>query len=255
MLEDNNKKLSVIHTPCKECVFAEYDHKRQTGCAAGMLDKFKNSGYDIVEVYDNEKEFFVINNKKCIFMRKINWLNNRGFNSLTKAVEEAKKENEIKYILILDINKNTSLYSIQNVINFFNKQEIIPTGILVITNTNEDLQIKIKDIAKLLDIQKIKWRIQKFIDQSLNFTQKIKAIIQSAPVNRFYFYIDPMKFDSNNLNMSVLNTKILDGLVFGCLKIGGGLFFSYLSWQYAKLNKNIDILLDSQYHTYYENIK
>jgi hypothetical protein len=64
-----------------------------------------------------------------------------------------------------------------------------------------------------------------------------------------------MKFDSNNLNMSVLNTKILDGMVFGCLKIGGGLFFSYLSWQYAKLNKNIDILLDSQYHTYYENIK
>jgi hypothetical protein len=255
MPEDNNKKLSVIHTPCKECVFAEYDNKTQTGCAAGMLDKFKNSGYDIVEVYDNEKEFFVINNKKCIFMRKRDWFDNRNFNSITKAVAEATKENEIKYILILDINKNTSFSSIENVVNFFNTQNIIPTGILVITNTNEDLQIKIKDIAKLLDIQKIKWRIQKFIDQSLNFTQKIKAIIQSAPVNRFYFYIDPMKFDSNNLNMSVLNTKILDGLVFGCLKIGGGLFFSYLSWQYAKLNKDVDIILDGQYHIYYENIK
>lgn len=254
-MPEDNKKLSIIHTPCKQCIFAEYDHKTQTGCAVGMLDKFRNSGYEIIEVYDDEQEFFVINDKKCIFMRQKNWLDKDDISSITEAIDLATKENQIKYILILDINEKTTLDSIQNTIEFFISQKIKPVGILVMTDHKYSLQIEIKDIAKLLDSTKIKWRIQKFIDDDLVFTQKIKAIIQSAPVNRFYFYLDPTNFKTANIDMEYLNAKILDGLVFGCLNIGGGLFFSYLSWQYAKLNKDIDILSDTKLHILYENIK
>jgi hypothetical protein len=253
MLED--KKLNVIHTPCKECVFAEYQGNTQIGCTAGMLDKFKNAGYDIVEVYDNDKEFFVINNKKCLFMRPQNWLIKNNTNNINQALEIASKENQIKYILILDINNDTTLDSINATIAFFNEQKIVPAGILVMVDKKHKLQVDIKNIAKILDSTRIKWRIQKFIDEDLSFSQKIKAVIQSAPMNRFYLYLDPIKFNTAGLDMGFLNTKILDGLVFGCLNIGGGLFFSYLSWQYAKLNKGIDIILDKTLHIPYENIK
>jgi hypothetical protein len=255
MPEDNNKKLNVIHTPCKECVFAEYQDNTQTGCAAGMLDKFKSAGYDIVEVYDNDKEFFVINNKKCLFMRPQNWLIKNKTNNINEALEIATKENQIKYILILDINDSTTLDSINTTLTFFNEQKIVPAGILVMTDKKYKLQVDIKNIAKLLDSTKIKWRIQKFIDEDLSFSQKIKAIIQSAPMNRFYLYLDPIKFNTAGLDIGFLNTKILDGLVFGCVNMGGGLFFSYLSWQYAKLNKDIDIILDKTLHIPYEDIK
>lgn len=252
---ETNKKLSVIHTPCKECVFAEYEGKTQTGCATDMLNKFKDAGYDIIEVYDNEQEFFVINNKKCIFMRNQAWLDKNQINNISDAITKATDENTIKYIIILDINTATTIKNIEDAIQYFISQGIQPSGILAMTDKRDKLQVEIKDIAKLLDSTKIKWRIQKFIDEDLTFTQKIKAIIQSAPVNRFYLYLDPSKFNSTNVDMDWLNTKILDGLVFGCLNIGGGLFFSYLSWQYAKLNKDIDILLETNLHLPYENIK
>lgn len=254
MQEDKDKKLNIIHTPCKECVFAEYEGNTQKSCAAGMLDKFKKSGYEIIEVYDDEQEFFVVNNKKCLFMRTKQWSDKHNFSNKKDAVTAAIDENKLKYILILTINENTTLNSVKDVLEFFNLQNILPAGILVITDKKYHLQVKINSIAKLLDSYQIKWRIQKFIDD-LDFTQKIKAIIQSAPVNRFYFYIDPIEFDSKDLNISFINDKILDGLVFGCLKVGGGLFFSYLSWQYAKLNKGIDILLNNEFHISYEDIK
>jgi hypothetical protein len=89
----------------------------------------------------------------------------------------------------------------------------------------------------------------------MNSTQKIKAIIQSAPMNRYYFYVQPQNFNKRSFDIQIINNKILDGLTFGCMNCGGALLFSYLSWQYAKNNQDIDILLDSKYHIKYENIK
>lgn len=251
---DNIKKLSVIHTPCKECVFATYDNNTQNGCSIGMIDKFKNAGYEILEVYDNEKEFFVINDKKCIFMRPHTWLEKTQCQNIEEARVLATTENNIKYILILDIDDNTTLESIQNTIGCFQTQNITPIGILVMTDQSHKLKVEIKQIAQLLNKQNIKWRIQKFIDQDMSFSQKIKAIVQSAPVNRYYFYVNPININADSIDIANLNNKILDGLVFGCLSMGGGLFFSYLSWQYAKLNNNIDIISDSTFHLNYEDI-
>ena len=188
-------------------------------------------------------------------MRNKQWLDKHNITTITDAVTAATNENQLKYILILSINEDTTLDSIKNILEFFNSQKIVPTGILVMTDKKYNLLMEIKDVSKLLDGFKIKWRIQKFIDNDLDFTQKIKAVIQSAPVNRFYFYIDPIRFDASDLNMSFINDKIMDGLVFGCLNAGGGLLFSYLSWQYAKLNKDVDILLNTELHISYEDIK
>lgn len=255
-MQEADKKISIVHTPCKECVFAIYDEQNtQKACKANMLDKFKSLGYEILDVYDNEKEFFVINNKKCMFMRSDTWLKNKNTSNIDEALNIALKENNIKYILLLEIDDLCSQSDIETAIDEFCNQSIPPIGILVMVDHKHKLQINLNKIAKYLDDKKIKWRIQKFIDDEMSSTQKIKAIVQSAPMNRYYFYVRPQSFDKDSFDIGTINNKILDGLTFGCMNCGGALLFSYLSWQYAKNNQDIDILLDSKYHIKYENIK
>ena len=31
-------KIDIIHTPCKDCIFAEYDGDTQTSCALNKLE-------------------------------------------------------------------------------------------------------------------------------------------------------------------------------------------------------------------------
>jgi len=253
-MPEDNKKINIVHTPCKNCVFAVTEDNKQIGCLSGALDRFRLKGYEVLNAYDNESEFFVINNKKCIFLRNAEWWNKNALTNTDDALLLAQKENNIKYIALIKIDNKVSLETFTETITKICKNTISPSGILLYMDQKNNSQIKTKTLADILNKSKIQWRIQKFVDD-LNETQKIKHIIQAAPINRYYFYIDPNHFNSSSFDLEGLNNKILDGLTFGCISIAGGLFFSYLTWQYAKANKNIDILLDTQYQIPYENIE
>lgn len=64
-------ELHVIHTPCKECVFAEYGQSGTTatqgdnGCELGRLKKYREQGTEIVGAYDEDCEFNIINGRQC----------------------------------------------------------------------------------------------------------------------------------------------------------------------------------------------
>src|SRR5579872_2341680 len=63
-------KLHSIHQPCKNCVFAVYEGKTQTSCAAGRLDKFRAQGENaVVAAEDEELEFEIINGRPCLMFR------------------------------------------------------------------------------------------------------------------------------------------------------------------------------------------
>jgi len=63
MQTDNN-------TSCKDCIFAEYEGITQVSCKKNMLDKYTQ----VIEAYDEDKEFFVIFNRKCPNYRPQKWL-------------------------------------------------------------------------------------------------------------------------------------------------------------------------------------
>ena len=50
----------VAETSCKDCKFAIYEDKTQTGCEAGRAEAYMEKGMG-VEAYDKDKEFYVIN--------------------------------------------------------------------------------------------------------------------------------------------------------------------------------------------------
>ena len=41
--------INQVHTSCKDCAFSVYSDKTQTGCSAGMLDKYKDAGAEFID--------------------------------------------------------------------------------------------------------------------------------------------------------------------------------------------------------------
>jgi cellulose synthase/poly-beta-1,6-N-acetylglucosamine synthase-like glycosyltransferase len=56
-----SKQLDKIaETSCKDCKFAIYQGKTQTGCEAGRVETYMENGLAF-EAYDKDKEFYVVN--------------------------------------------------------------------------------------------------------------------------------------------------------------------------------------------------
>lgn len=110
-----------LQTSCKNCTFAVYDNLTQIGCVADRISKYEKD--DIIEAYDNEKEFYVIN-QFCNLYRPSSW--NNGGQDLAKALNESALDCD----LLIDCNDITSdfkdyiLRSIQNLSYYKNKVNI-----------------------------------------------------------------------------------------------------------------------------------
>lgn len=246
-------KISVIHTPCKSCKFADYRDNIQISCLLGKIDLYKKRNIEVLEVYDEEKSFFVINNKKCDSFRTEQWYEKNNMGSIEDAKALVSKENELKYIAIIYTETDTTIDDFKKIVDSLVSQQIRPKGVMVIREKNQKYLISIKEMSLILNEAKIPWRLQKFIDEDMDFDQKIRASIRSAPVDRFYFLIYPSKYIYCDF-IKKINQYMADGNSFGCINLNGNLFFSYLTLTYIKNLKDIDLLHQTDIHTKYETI-
>lgn len=102
---------TINQTSCKECVFAIYDGNTQTGCKDDRISKFKE---DVIEAYDEEKEFYVIN-RTCTLYRTKNW--NNGEIDLVKA----KNESSVIFDIFFDCD-NINREMVDYIKQFIHKQ-------------------------------------------------------------------------------------------------------------------------------------
>lgn len=248
-----DNKIDIIHTPCKSCIFAIYDNKTQTGCELNKIEKYRAIGLQILDVYDDDKEFFVINKKKCLYFRDQSWYNKKELSSQKDAKNLVNEENELKYISVIYLETQTSFDDFKKIVESLMSQSIKPKGIMIIKEKKLKYLVSIGQISKLLTSINIPWRLQNFIDDGMTFNDKIKAIVKSAPIDRFYFLIYPSKYIECNFIEKISN-YIQNGNSFGCINIHSNLFFSYLTLNYIKNLTNKDLLTDIETHTQYETI-
>ena len=85
-----------LQTSCKECLFSIYEKDTQTGCVADRINMFHDTprGDIVIEAYDKEKEFYVIDGL-CNYFRPPKW--NEGQPDL----EKAKKESQTSFTIII----------------------------------------------------------------------------------------------------------------------------------------------------------
>lgn len=93
-MKSQQQELS-IKTNCKECVFAIYNDKTQVSCE---FDRIKKFGTKVVEAYDDDKEFYVIDTLCCYYRDK-----NKGHTLADK--DKVIAESSLSFDLIINCNE------------------------------------------------------------------------------------------------------------------------------------------------------
>jgi hypothetical protein len=197
--------MKKLHTPCKICIFAEYDGITQTGCQLHKLDEHRQQGIDILEVYDDEREFFVINGVKCLSWRPENW----QWNNLALEIQKQKIHDEIAIHFHVIVFDNNNLEDIKATLSSLNKQVLPPIKITLIRRPNNTLSTH--QLADLLTDSKIPWRLED-IHENLTEEQIIDIIVPF--VKATVYTVFQAGFEVPQTFFDNLNTKINDEFLY-----------------------------------------
>jgi hypothetical protein len=210
-------QIKAIHTNCKNCVFAVYNINTQTGCHLDYLNKYKNIGSEILEVYDENKEFYVINDKKCLGYRENSWFNqfDLAHATLEDKIAKFKELNHISYCVGIDLRNIKTINQLELIIEEINNSNILPKKIVVFRFPKHAKTFSYDNVRSVLSkvSKSIKWRIQSMLDQE----EPEESIVYNFSVNnksyRFLMYI-------NNYTSSIpgiikkANSLVYDNLQF-----------------------------------------
>lgn len=181
-----NEQINTIHTPCKDCVFAKYENNTQIGCELEYISKYKNKNIEILEAYDKDKEFFIINGKKCIGYREIKWFNQFDLkdSSIQDKITKFYELNSLDYLLVIDL-KNIDLDQMESILAQIDSLSIKPKK-LIIVRYADNKSYPYSVMKNLLDkyTNGHIWRIQTILDPLLVYGNILKNIV-SLNSNRF----------------------------------------------------------------------
>ena len=195
--------MKSVHTSCKECIFATYEGKTQTGCELGRLKKYKEQGF-VQEVYDEDKEFYVIRDRICLKCRDHNWRErySKLDNEQIKQLVDWQAQVQYQVVIIMESN---SVAPLTNTLSSLDEQKIIPKKVVVV-NQNE-VGAKPGKIISKLKTDKWAWKLQN-IEFGREHHECVDLVIK---MNRQYpYYVvckDGYMFDrdfSTELNHSLL---------------------------------------------------
>lgn len=184
--------INTIHTSCKECAFATYSDNTQDGCSLGYLDVYKQENTEVLEAYDEDKEFYIINNKKCLGYREPRWFESQGLladSTTSEKIDCYKKSSLLSYVAIIDL-KEVDLPMLSKIVCDLADSKIpAPSKIILIrhldSNKKDLFFDHITDIFKKSGLS-CPWRIQSVMDEAVDI---IPSVISINKQYRFLFFI------------------------------------------------------------------
>lgn len=198
-----DKQIDVIHTSCKDCFFAVYDKTIQTSCHLGMLQKFQEANIEILEVYDNDKEFYVINRKKCVGHRKAEYFSNRKIENkkLEEKIEYVQNFLKLYYAMVINI-KNFTAVQLQDLAQKISELDIPPQELFLIRYREDKDKYSYKFMETIVKKTKCKkWKIKTILDDESDFLNVLHHTMCENKNHKFILSIDK---DYTNMN-SIVN--------------------------------------------------
>jgi len=193
-----------IHTPCKQCVFAQYNGNTQKDCHLGYIEKYKTANISIIEAYDNEKEFYIINDKKCIGYRENKWFDGLDLedDSIQTKIDFYNQQNKLHYLVVVNLQFfNTE--SLDKLFKELSRCSVQPQKIILVRYRNTKFPFEYAQIENIIKDNNInyQWRIQTMLDSSVpyegvlhnttNINQKYRFILSvSEPTESFAYLVD-----------------------------------------------------------------
>lgn len=195
-----NEQINKIHTPCKDCVFAKYQDNTQIDCALSYISKYKSKNIEILEAYDDNKEFYIVNGKKCIGYRENKWFDQFDLkdSSIEDKIKKFHEINSLDYLLVVDL-KNINLEQLEDLLSQTKNLEFKPKK-LIIVRYADNIGFPYEVLKNLLDTYAIgyKWRIQTVLDPLSIYDNILKNIIS---LNSHRFIVSVTQHNTDLINL------------------------------------------------------
>lgn len=150
-----------MNTSCEKCAFAIYEDNIQSGCKAGRLTKFQDTGSEV----EHKDNYFIIKDRICMMCCPEETIVKLGFKN---PLQDMRKAIELKCAIYIIATDNSTLEDIKLTIDSLNKQTLRPRCINVIVNTDNISKPRL--IKHLNDTQ------SKFENDNLEFIWNITYI-------------------------------------------------------------------------------
>jgi hypothetical protein len=152
IIEDINepKKVSlhVVHTACRDCVFATYPGmgRTQTGCELKRLDKYREQGTEVLEAVDETgDEFFIVNGRKCLAHRDKSWADRvpEGNRAATVRAELTTRTD-----VVVPLGSAEDLDRLPATLDSLRALELKPATVTVVNNSDLGMGKAVSALAK-----------------------------------------------------------------------------------------------------------
>lgn len=184
-------EIKPLHSPCSECVFAKYEDKTQTDCHLDLINQYKEKGIEVLEAFDENKEFFIVNGKKCSGYKEESYFEARGMGgkTLEEKAEYVKSKFVVNYAAVVDMDQ-LSESKLRRLLSNLKKAVVQPSQIIVIRNASGD-KSGIETIMKCLSESGIKcpWRTETIVDEDEPYIITLHRITNNNKKNNFTFSI------------------------------------------------------------------
>lgn len=233
-------KYSNKNTSCKDCCFATYDGITQIGCERNLLDKFRGVSANILECYDSDAEFFVIENRRCPSYRSKAWRLAAGDSIETQL----GFENQLAFHAMIFLNN--SIEEAKESILAMQDQTLTPTMLTIVRKKYN--QIHPKEITSFINecTFPFEWRLENMLVEAKN-----ENIIYNANRGRKIGFISSFQSGSTNqiekTYFETINTFIIDQLrTFAMVSDDDSFTIPWSVYQYWKLNGDSDLSIIEQ---------
>jgi len=203
-----------LHTPCKNCVFAEYEYVEQVGCSRGYLDKYRASGAEIDAVFDEDKEFFVIKDRICPNYRENRWLsrltNDENVNESIQRMLDF--ETALNFNAIIIAKEDDDIEMLFATVESLKKQKRLPVTVVIIIMNDIDVQEASRVLFKTNP--PFIWKIEQIVAEECDKRDDI-IVNRSLHSNTMYQYYTVAyagyQFESDFLY--TINDKVINDIL------------------------------------------
>lgn len=239
--------IPAIHTSCKNCVFSIYENITQTGCHLDHINKYKLKNIQILEAYDDDKEFYVIANKKCPSYREDTWFKDKNL-TIQEKIEQVKLSNTINYLVVINL-KTMSLDQYTDILNQISILTFKPNKIIIVRYTDDNQQFPFEKLQNDLASVGIPWRIQTIVDKDATLGDIVHQISNSTYKQRFICHISNFTTDIEKIVNTANNIICEDLSSFNILsnKSKDIILYSGAVYRYANFH-GFNILNDQEYY-------
>lgn len=249
--------IDPVHTACKKCVFAVYDKDTQTSCALSYIKQYQKNEVEVLEAYDEESKFYIVNKKKCIGYREDSYFNNKQNTSTLKdKIEYFYQTNHIEYLLLVNLHEFEK-NSLNTLCEQIKALRILPKKVIFV-RYNYLPKIFTYDIIKDFLVKcnySGEWRIQTMVDNQLSYADILHNCIN---LNKSFRFVASVNFPSgqiNDLNHTVdtANTivyKDLGSFTILSTKEKEVILFSSGQYRYSYLINKENIINQEKYYKF-----